>query len=92
MSTDLSRSPAAKVMDEAIDLATEGCSPYPEKAAFIDADAPSAGHAIERAVDQGMSVVLVSADGTARVLRPDLAPVSFPQPFPRESGSWDCAC
>lgn len=62
-------------MDEAIDLATEGRSPYPEKAAFIDADAPSAGHAIERAVDQGMSVVLVSADGTARVLRPDLAQV-----------------
>jgi hypothetical protein len=79
-------------MDEAIDLAIEGRSPYPEKAAFIDADAPSAGHAIERAVDQGMSVVLVSADGTARVFRPDLAPVSFPQPFPRESGSWDSAC
>lgn len=36
-------------MDEAIDLATEGRSPYPEKAAFVDADAPSAGHAIERA-------------------------------------------
>jgi hypothetical protein len=73
MSTDLSRSPAAKVMDEAIDLAIEDRSPYPEKAAFIDADPPSAGHAIERAVDQGLSVVLVSADGTARVLRPDLA-------------------
>lgn len=34
-------------MDEAIDLAIEGRSPYPEKVAFIDADAPSAGHAIE---------------------------------------------
>ncbi|MGE5527424.1 MAG: hypothetical protein ACM3Q9_02040 [Methanosarcina sp.] len=79
-------------MDEAIDLAIEGRSPYPEKAAFIDAGVPSAGHAIERAVNQGRSVVLVSADGTARVLRPDLAPVSFPKPFPRESGSWDSAC
>jgi hypothetical protein len=41
-----------------------GRSPYPEKAAFIDADEPGAGHAIERAADQGLSVVLVSADGT----------------------------
>jgi hypothetical protein len=67
------QSPAAKVMDEAIELSIEGRSPYPEKAAFIDADAPSAGHAIERAADQGLSVVLVSADGSTRVLRPDLA-------------------
>jgi hypothetical protein len=37
MSTDNGRSPAAKVMDEAIDLAIEGRSPYPERAAFIDA-------------------------------------------------------
>jgi hypothetical protein len=40
-------------MDEALDLAIEGRSPYPEKAAFIDADEPGAGHAIERAADQG---------------------------------------
>ncbi len=38
MSIDNGRSPAAKVMDEAIDLAIEGRSPYPERAAFIDAD------------------------------------------------------
>jgi len=37
------RSASAKVMDEAIDLAIEGCSPYPERAAFIDADTASAG-------------------------------------------------
>jgi hypothetical protein len=60
-------------MDEAIDLAIKGRSPYPEQAAYIDADAPSAGHAIERAADQGLSVVLVSADGSTRVLRPELA-------------------
>jgi hypothetical protein len=72
MTTD-SESPAAKVMDEAINLAIEGRSPYPEKAAFIDADAPSLGHAIERAADQGLAVVLVSADGSTRILRPELA-------------------
>jgi hypothetical protein len=73
MSTDSKRSPAAKLMDEAIELAIEGRSPYPERAAFIDADTPSAGHDIERAADEGLSVVLVSADGSSRVLRPDLA-------------------
>jgi hypothetical protein len=73
MTVDDSRSPAAKVMDKAIDLAIEGRSPYPENAAFIDADAASAGHDIERAVDDGLSVVLVSADGSTRILRPELA-------------------
>ena len=34
----------------------------PEKAAFIDTDELGAGHAVERAADQGLSVVLVSAD------------------------------
>jgi hypothetical protein len=73
MNAESNGSPAAKVMDEAIDLAVEGRSPYPERAAFIDADTPSAGHDIERAADEGLSVVLVSADGSTRVLKPDLA-------------------
>lgn len=73
MSADSSSSPAAKVMDEAVDLAIEGRSPYPDKAAFIDADTARAGHEIERAADEGRSVVLVSADGSTRVLRPELA-------------------
>lgn len=73
MTADSNRSPAAKLMDEAIDLAIEGCSPYPERAAFIDADTASAGHDIERAVDEGLSVVLVSADGSTRILKPELA-------------------
>ncbi|MBA3864981.1 MAG: hypothetical protein H0X42_01330 [Solirubrobacterales bacterium] len=72
MSAEINSSPAAKVMDEAIDLAIEGRSPYPEKAAFIDADTPQAGHEIQRAADEGRSVVLVAADGSARVLRPEL--------------------
>lgn len=60
-------------MDEAIDLAIEGRSPYPDRAAFIDADTASAGHEAKRAADEGMPVVLVSADGSARVLLPDVA-------------------
>ena len=71
--TNDSQSPAAKVMDEALDLAIEGRLPYPEKAAFIDADEPGAGHAIERAADQGLSVVLVSADGSTHILKPELS-------------------
>jgi hypothetical protein len=59
-------------MDEAIDLAVEGRSPYPEHAAFIDAGAPSAGHEIQRAAAEGRSVVLVGADGSSRVLKPEL--------------------
>jgi len=73
MSADSDHSPAAKAMNEAIDLAIEGRSPYPERAAFIDADTPFAGHEIQRAADEGRSVVLVAADGSSRVLKPDLA-------------------
>lgn len=71
MSSENGRSPAAKVMDEAIDLAIEGRSPYPERAAFVDADTASAGHEIKRAADEGMPVVLVAADGSTRVLLPE---------------------
>ncbi|HTR74540.1 MAG TPA: hypothetical protein VMH33_04695 [Solirubrobacterales bacterium] len=71
MNTDSSRSPAAKVMDEAIDLAIEGRSPYPEHAAFIDADAPGVGDEIRDAADEGLSVVLVAADGSTTILRPE---------------------
>lgn len=68
---DPKRSPAAKVMDEAIDLAIEGRSPYPDRAAFIDADSPSAGKEAMQAAGRGLSVVLVAADGRTRVLTPD---------------------
>jgi hypothetical protein len=63
-----SESPTAKAMDRAIDLAIEGRSPYPEHAAFIDAESPHAGHEISRAFDEGYAVVLVSADGRERVI------------------------
>lgn len=57
MSTDRTRSPAAQAMDEAIELAIEERSPYPEKAAFIDAGAPYIGEEIRRAADEGRAVV-----------------------------------
>jgi hypothetical protein len=63
-----SESPTAKAMDRAIDQAIEGNSPYPEHAAFIDAESPHAGHEITRAFDEGYAVVLVSADGRERVI------------------------
>jgi hypothetical protein len=63
-----SESHTAKAMDHAIDLAIEGKSPYPEHAAFIDAESPHAGHEITRAFDEGYAVVLVCADGRERII------------------------
>jgi hypothetical protein len=71
MSTSNRESPAARVMDEAIELAIQERSPYPERAAFIDADEPSVGVAIKRAIDEDRAVVLVSADGSTRILHPE---------------------
>jgi hypothetical protein len=67
MSPNTNNSPADQVMDEAIDLALEGRSPFPDKSAFIDADTAHAGHEIRRAADEGRAVVLVAADGTTRL-------------------------
>lgn len=58
----------AKAMDRAIYMAVEGDSPYPEHAAFVDADSPHAGQEITRALDDGYAVVLVSADGRERIV------------------------
>lgn len=73
MSQSANNSPAGKVMDEAIELALQERSPYPDKSAFIDAETAHAGHEIRRAADEGRSVVLVTADGRTRVLRPEFA-------------------
>jgi hypothetical protein len=70
---DLTDSPAARVMEEAIELAIEERSPYPERAAFINAGLPMTDVAIRRAFDDDKAVVLVSADGTTRVLLPERA-------------------
>jgi hypothetical protein len=69
LTADDERTPAARAMDEAIELAIEGRSPYPETAAFIDAEAPGAVEAIKKAADEGRAVVLAYADGATRVLR-----------------------
>jgi hypothetical protein len=69
MNTDNGDSPAVRVMNEAIELAIEERSPYPEKAAFINASGPHTGDAIRRAIDEDRAVVLVAADGSARILR-----------------------
>jgi hypothetical protein len=58
----------AEAMDRAIDLAIEGGSPYPENAAFVDADSPRAGNEMARALDEGYAVVLVSSDGRERIV------------------------
>jgi hypothetical protein len=67
------RTPAQRIAHEAIELAIEGRSPYPDKAVFIDADAHSAGGSIRQAVDEGRAVVLVSKDGSTRILHGELA-------------------
>jgi len=73
MNTRNNESPASRVMDEAIELAIEGRSPFPERAAFIDADTPGIDWAIDRAIKDDLAVVLVSADGSTRVLRAEPA-------------------
>lgn len=67
------RSPAQRIALEAIELAIEGRSPYPDTATFLDADEPEVGKWIRRAVDDGRAVVLVSQDGSTRILRGELA-------------------
>jgi anti-sigma factor RsiW len=64
------RSMASRIMDEAIELAIEEKSPYPERSAFIDADAPGAAKEIWRAAGEGYAVVLVASDGSTKVLQP----------------------
>jgi hypothetical protein len=71
MTIDMSNSPAMRVMEEAIELAIEERSPYPERAAFLNEGAPENEKTIKRAFDEGRAVVLVTADGSTRVLLPE---------------------
>lgn len=66
----IGRPPAAGLMDEAIDLAIKGSSPYHDRAAFIDTDTASAGSEIKRAADEGLSIVLVAGNGSRCALIP----------------------
>jgi hypothetical protein len=63
-------SPASRLMDEAIELAIQGRSPYPDSASFVNHDAANLAEEIARAFDEGYAVVLVWPDGSARVLQP----------------------
>ena len=64
------RTHAQVAMDEAIELSVLGRNPYPDRASFLDADAPHLADAIARAADDGRAVVLCYDDGTRRVLNP----------------------
>lgn len=70
VSRDGVRSPASLKMDEAIELAIEERSPFPERSSFIDADTPHTGDAIRRAAEEDYSAVVVYPDGSTRVLSP----------------------
>lgn len=65
------QSPASLKMDEAIELAIEEKSPFPERASFIDAGTPYTEGAMKGAAEEGYSAVLVSADGSTEVLSPE---------------------
>ncbi|MGN6201683.1 MAG: hypothetical protein ACTHNY_04695 [Solirubrobacterales bacterium] len=64
------KSMASKAMDEAVELAIEERSPYPDRSAFIDADTPDTAKEISLAADEGYAIVLVSGDGSKRILQP----------------------
>lgn len=64
-------SPAMRVMDQAIELAIQERSPYPEYAAFVDADTVGTAEDVKRAFDEGRAVVLVTAAGETSVLLPE---------------------
>lgn len=65
-------SPAGEVMSEAIDLAIEERSPFPERSFFLDADVPLARRepVMKRAAREGASVVLVFTDRSTHVISP----------------------
>jgi hypothetical protein len=63
------KSPAGKVMDEAIELAIAEESPYPETAMFLDADRPYTEREMARAASEGVawsSFLLTAAPGSSR--------------------------
>ena len=70
MSTPRPHSAADVAFLEAIDLAIEERSPYPDGAEFIDADRPWAGKAIAEAAGEGRAVVLCTTDGRRLVVLP----------------------
>jgi hypothetical protein len=64
-------SPASKAMDQAIDLAIAEKSPYPERAAFINAGTAHTDGEMKWAAKDGYAVVLVAPDLSTRVVAPE---------------------
>lgn len=63
-------SPASAALLSAIDQAIVGDRPYPDRASFLDADAPPPRGVHRARPDDGRAVVLCYDDGTRRVLNP----------------------
>lgn len=81
-------SPASLVVDEAIELAIQGRSPYPSRSSFMDYDQERLGESIAKAFDEDMAVVLVWPDLSSRILKPgDQIPAPAPSAALKESGS-----
>ena len=75
-------------MSEAIELVLQDRSPYPDRAWFVDHDAPRLGESIAEAFDDDHAVVLVWPDGSSRVLQPgDRIPAPAPSAALKGSGS-----
>ncbi len=55
-------------LDRGIDRRLDEDPSYPARAWLVDAEDPGAGSTIARALDDGWTVVLVSADGRERIL------------------------
>ena len=66
-------SPAAGAMHDALQLAMEDKSPFPDRSTFIDAGTPETESAIKAAAEEGQHVVVVSPDGWTRVVSPEQA-------------------
>lgn len=68
MTNNHPRSPASRVMSEAIELAIAEKSPYPEASMFIDDGTPYTEREIADACNKGLAAVVVSADGSVRII------------------------
>lgn len=81
-------SPASLLVDEAIELALQERSPYPDRAWFLDYDAERLGESIAEAFADDHAVVLVWPDGSSRVLYPgERIPAPVPSADLKASGS-----
>lgn len=63
-------SPAGRAMSDALGLAMDGKSPYPDRSTFIDAGTPRTDRETKAAAQEGQSAVLVSPDGSSQVYPP----------------------